>query len=390
MGIEQWVEYNTTAYSNVAIGNEALFNNTDRSNLVAMGDSALWNNGKNATATYHGTVNTAIGSKSLYSNTTGYFNTANGYNSLQSNTTGYYNSAFGTQALYNNTKGFFNVAVGNDALFNNTTGNYNTATGYKSLSSVINGSYNSGYGYGTFVSPNANNATAIGAYSFASCSNCMILGSINGVNSATADTKVGIGTTNPQNASLHIKTASSGSYTQILLEDETIGSARIRMQNTVASKFWDIAGLCNASNTTAAMNFAYGGVGDVFSIRGSGDVYLKGVMIHSSDARLKTNILPITSVTNSLMHINAYTYHWKNKEQDPSEQIGLLAQEVEKYFPQLVKEDANGYKAVNYTGFIPLLIENIKEQQEEISALKKQNETLNKRLENLEKRFEMK
>jgi hypothetical protein len=52
------------------------------------------------------------------------------------------------------------------------------------------------------------------------------------------------------------------------------------------------------------------------------------------------------------------------------EQVGLIAQDVEKVFPQLVFEDDNGYKAVDYVKLIPLLIEALKSQQKEIEALK--------------------
>ena len=70
------------------MGKDALYKNTDRSNLVAMGDSALYNNGLGAVDSIDGAANTAIGSKSMYANTTGYSNTAVGYESLYSNQAG--------------------------------------------------------------------------------------------------------------------------------------------------------------------------------------------------------------------------------------------------------------------------------------------------------------
>jgi len=49
----------------------------------------------------------------------------------------------------------------------------------------------------------------------------------------------------------------------------------------------------------------------------------------------------------------------------------LLAQEVKKVFPELVKENEKGELSVNYIGLIPVLIESIKEQQKQIDELKK-------------------
>ncbi len=52
-------------------------------------------------------------------------------------------------------------------------------------------------------------------------------------------------------------------------------------------------------------------------------------------------------------------------------QLGLSAQELEKFFPELVMTDAKGYKSVDYGRLTPVLVEAIKEQQKEIDELKK-------------------
>jgi hypothetical protein len=60
------------------------------------------------------------------------------------------------------------------------------------------GTENTGLGFGTQVAgPDFTNATAIGSKAFANCSNCIVLGSINGVNTATSNVRVAIGTTTP-------------------------------------------------------------------------------------------------------------------------------------------------------------------------------------------------
>ena len=60
------------------------------------------------------------------------------------------------------------------------------------------------------------------------------------------------------------------------------------------------------------------------------------------------------------------------KTNEAIEKIGLLAQEVQQAFPELVKEagDAEGTLSINYQGMIPVLINAIKEQQIELQKLK--------------------
>ena len=110
-----------------------------------------------------------------------------GWNAGLNNTTGLSNSFIGLAAGFGNTTGFRNAFFGRGAGLSNTTGTFNTAIGEGS----------------NVGAANLTNATAIGAQSLVSQSNSLVLGSINGVNSATADTNVGIGTTAPQKT-LHV------------------------------------------------------------------------------------------------------------------------------------------------------------------------------------------
>ena len=83
-----------------------------------------------------------------------------------------------------------------------------------------------------------------------------------------------------------------------------------------------------------------------------------------------SNILP------SLLALNGYRYQWKDSNMDQSVQIGLLAQEVQQYFPELVKENGKGLLGVNYSGMIPLLIEAMKEQDRKITSLEQRVQQL--------------
>ena len=52
------------------------------------------------------------------------------------------------------------------------------------------------------------------------------------------------------------------------------------------------------------------------------------------------------------------------------QKIGVLAQEIQEVFPELVTKDGDEMLAVNYQGLVPVLINGLKEQQKEIDELK--------------------
>jgi hypothetical protein len=93
-----------------------------------------------------------------------------------------------------------------------------------------------------------------------------------------------------------------------------------------------------------------------------------------SDIKLKENIKPATSKLNDLLKVNVVNYNFiddTNKEK----QIGVIAQELESIFPNLVFEtidDKTGEstKSVKYSIFIPMLIKAIQELKAELDALK--------------------
>jgi hypothetical protein len=66
--------------------------------------------------------------------------------------------------------------------------------------------------------------------------------------------------------------------------------------------------------------------------------------------------------------------------------FGFLAQDVQKVYPELVYEDNDGYLAIDYQGFIPILFETVKEQQTQIDAQQAIIESQAQLLSNLEKR----
>ena len=122
----------------------------------------------------------------------------------------------------------------------------------------------------------------------------------------------------------------------------------------------------NTSNGLAGNNPS-----NAFVVNYDGSATLSGELTINSDARLKSNIISLGSTLAKLLMIDGKSYTMKSNES--KSKIGLLAQDVQKVFPELVKTTNNKDKtlSVNYQGLIPVLINAIKEQQKQIKELKK-------------------
>lgn len=93
----------------------------------------------------------------------------------------------------------------------------------------------------------------------------------------------------------------------------------------------------------------------------------------TSDERLKTKLEPIDNALIKLQKLNGYTFNWNELAENKDisvRQAGVMAQDVEMVLPEAVIDRENGYKAVKYEQLIPLLIEALKEQQQQIDDLK--------------------
>ena len=113
---------------------------------------------------------------------------------------------------------------------------------------------------------------------------------------------------------------------------------------------------------------------DALVVKFNGDATLAGNLSINSDARLKANIISLGSTLSKLLLIDGKSYTMK-KDESEKQKIGLLAQDIEKVFPELVSE-SHGVKSVNYQGLVPVLINALKEQQSEIDELKTMLKTL--------------
>lgn len=104
--------------------------------------------------------------------------------------------------------------------------------------------------------------------------------------------------------------------------------------------------------------------------------YVDSGIIQTSDRRLKRNFSPLSESLSKLTSLQGYHYFWKDTLKDQTTQTGLIAQEVETLFPELVKTDDKGFKAVNYIGLVPHLIEAVKELEQANEVLEKQNQRM--------------
>jgi hypothetical protein len=147
--------------------------------------------------------------------------------------------------------------------------------------------------------------------------------------------------------------------------------------------FWAVA----ANTPTGAFTIHQAGVGNRVTVTTAGNVgigtetpaYLldvagtiRGTNVAPSDARLKTNVRTIEHALDDLERLRGVRFDWKK---DGAHSIGVIAQEVEKVYPELVS--TADYKAVDYAKLTAVLIEAVKE-------LRHQNETLEVRLSRLE------
>ena len=115
------------------------------------------------------------------------------------------------------------------------------------------------------------------------------------------------------------------------------------------------------------------GFGDGISCYGNvavdGTVYADAFLEYS-DISLKKDFVKLENISYKLNEINPYYYFLKTDENSENKQIGFIAQEVEKVFPELVETKEDNLKTVNYSRFTAILLSAFKEQQNEIDKLK--------------------
>ena len=142
------------------------------------------------------------------------------------------------------------------------------------------------------------------------------------------------------------------------LEIVTPGKISFGTNNGTNNAIVEKASISNTGAFTCASITTSSSITATGSITAGGDV----VAYSSSDANLKNNIKNIQRPLEKIEKLNGVSFTWNSNQTTYSGyDIGIIAQEVEDIFPEIVTTRENGYKAVRYEKLIPLLIECIKE-----------------------------
>jgi len=120
--------------------------------------------------------------------------------------------------------------------------------------------------------------------------------------------------------------------------------------------------LSEKGNLTITRSFS--AARDIYAGR---NVYANGTFI-GSDERLKTDIAPLGELLPALLEIDPVRYRYKDGPEEV--QIGFIAQQVQKHFPEMVTKNRNGYLSLAYSNMTAVLLKGLQEQQQEIEQLK--------------------
>jgi len=365
--------------------------------------------------------NSFFGSKAGQANTTGAGNAFFGYHAGILNNGGN-NSFVGVLAGRSNLSGAQNSFFGEQAGDSNQTGNFNSFVGEVAGFSNTSGSRNTMIGSGADVgSTNLTNATAIGAKALVNQSDALVLGSIFGVNGATASVNVGIGTPTPQ-ATLDVKGTGvfrpSGAVQEVSFgtpngetgivikgpsnrADVRFNGSTLKLVAGVGSgPPSDANGLVvntdgNVGIGTASpfLNTKLDIVGGFLRLDqlagGGGETLCRNIAAHtitscdSSSLRYKKSEQPLRQGLNLIQRLRPVMFTWK---EDGRADLGLIAEEVAEAEPLLTFKNNKGeIEGVRYERLNVVLITAIKQQQDQIKTLMTANAALSTRLRTVER-----
>ncbi len=435
---------NTTGDGNIFLGNGAGHYNTVGQSNVFMGMRSGFNN-------QTGEQNVYIGYMSGMNGTSPYSNVCIGYQSGKGLSTAYNNVFVGSNTGLNTTWGESNVFIGTSAGEANVTGGYNvhigTGAGQKATASD---NIFIGYGSGFSTTTGGSNVYLGMQAGFQNVTgqNNVFLGKYAGyyetgsdklyIDNSLTTTPLIYGDFSTDNLTINGNLTAAGTWFKIngnpgsaatpayYCYQGAAGSSSKSYAFSVNDALWVTGPSFMDSkldidvSTAPALSvlgdealwyngtyfsWGYGGTYNYFADKVTignaanpaytlyvqGSAYATGTWT-GSDARWKKDLVPIVNTLEKINEIQSYTYKWKSDEYpgmnfDNERQIGLMAQDVEKVFPELVRTDDNGYKAVSYDKLSVVLLEAIKEQQHQIEAEKAKNKELENELSSLKERL---
>ncbi|MEY8847645.1 tail fiber domain-containing protein [Psychroserpens sp. XS_ASV72] len=151
----------------------------------------------------------------------------------------------------------------------------------------------------------------------------------------------------------------------------------------------DATGVNISMDTNEIMARNNGSTSDLYLQNDGGNVRVGGAVVHTSDKRLKKNIETLPYGITEILNLKPKQYYWKHRPETDHKSFGLIAQEVQEIIPELVLlgDDEQQTMSVNYTELIPILINAIHQQQQDIEQLERKLEiykALESRIEALE------
>lgn len=408
---------NIEARDNVAIGYQSMNALKNAQGNTALGLSALSENisgkyntaiGYNAGSTLQADYNTYIGA-GAGEKASGSRNTAVGYQAGYNNSgsvnvfvganagrtgSGSYNVGIGYDAL-RSVSGNYNVAIGTGALKNLTTGSYNTAIGYNACSEVTTGSHKTCIGYNS--GPGANTKTsymsATGSWSSGQTVSDYLGSKTDNLERTYiggrpynygGDAVMEIHNVGGTNSNL-INNPGVKSNTTTVINGNLIVRGRTMM--TIGSKLWSFVEV-DPKGSSAEHSMGYysnNNIGTIlagnqqdytvcydtkvntgpFPLKLKGGVCLDST---SSDRRLKNIGTRSIAGLKELNQLKIYDYTFKNDKSKHS-QIGVMAQDLQKVFPNSVFEGPDGYLRIRWDEMFFASINAIKELDRKIVSL---------------------
>lgn len=408
---------NIEARDNVAIGYQSMNALKNAQGNTALGLSALSENisgkyntaiGYNAGSALHESYNTYIGA-GAGEKASGSRNTAVGYQAGYENSgsvnvfvganagrtgSGSYNVGIGYDAL-RSVSGDYNVAIGTGALKNLTTGSYNTAIGYNACQYVTTGSHKTCIGYNS--GPGANTQTsymsATGSWSRGQTVSDYLGSKTDNLERTYiggrpynygGDAVMEIHNVGGTNSNL-INNPGVKSNTTTVINGNLIVRGRAMM--TIGSKLWSFVEV-DPKGSSAEHSMGYYSNNNVGTILAGNQqdytvcydtkvntgilpVKLKGGVCldsTSSDRRLKNIGTRNLAGLKELNQLKIYDYTFKNDKSKHS-QIGVMAQDLQKVFPNSVFEGPDGYLRIRWDEMFFASINAIKELDRKIVSL---------------------
>ena len=300
---------------------------------------------------------------------------------------GFYTESIGDFAT---ATGFFSVANGNKSF---AMGNNTTAQSYGSLSI---GQYN-------IISGNSTSWTATDPV--------FIIGNGELQNPSNAFTvlkngRTAIGFEAPESM-LHIKKGDAGAityYPESNLNVESNANNYISLLSPNNRESGILfgnpssnvdGGIIYNNSTNKNLQFRTNGNITRMTLSNAGNLTVTGTVTAScgllvcSDARYKKNISSLDNSLDNILKVKGLRYdlrqaEFPEKNFSEKNQIGFIAQDLEKIFPEMVFTDEKGYKSVDYGRLTPVLVEAVKELSSRNEALKIKSEKVEARLEKLE------